>query len=99
MKPEPGTLYLASEGISSVIWATGFRYDYSWIEADVTDEVDYPVTERGETTAAGLYFLGLNFLHTRKSGIVYGVSADAEHVADRIGIYLDKSASSRVEVP
>ncbi len=88
--PEPGTLDLASEGLSSVIWATGFRYDYSWIEADVTDEVDYPVTERGETTAAGLYFLGLNFLHTRKSGIVYGVGADAKHVADRIGIYLRK---------
>jgi putative flavoprotein involved in K+ transport len=88
--PEPDTLDLAAEGISSVIWATGFRYDYSWIEAGVTDEVGYPVTRRGETTAAGLYFLGLNFLYTRKSGIVYGVGADAEHVAARLRVYLGK---------
>jgi putative flavoprotein involved in K+ transport len=54
----------------------------------VTDEVAYPVTDRGETTAAGLYFLGLNFLHTRKSGIVYGVGADAEHVATQLRAYL-----------
>ena len=72
-----------------MIWATGFRFDYSWIEADVTDAVGYPVTERGKTTAPGLYFLGLNFLHTRKSGIVYGVGADAEHVAARLRNYLD----------
>jgi putative flavoprotein involved in K+ transport len=85
---EPDTLSLANEGISSIIWATGFQFDFSWIEADVTDEVAYPVTDRGETTAAGLYFLGLNFLHTRKSGIVYGVGADAEHVATQLRAYL-----------
>lgn len=86
--PEPDTLDLAAEGITSVIWATGFDFDFSWIEADVFDEVGYPVTNRGETAAAGLYFLGLNFLHTRKSGIVYGVGADAAHVATRIHAYL-----------
>lgn len=87
--PEPSTFDLTTAGISSVIWATGFRFDYSWVQADVTDAVGYPVTERGETTAPGLYFLGLNFLHTRKSGIVYGVGADAEHVTASLRTYLD----------
>lgn len=87
--PEPRTLNLTAEGITSVIWATGFGFDFSWIGADIFDNYGYPVTRRGEAAAPGLYFLGLNFLHTRRSGIVYGVGPDAEHVAGRIRTYLD----------
>lgn len=85
---EPDTLNLTDEGITSVIWATGFRFDFSWVKADVNDEVGYPLTQRGETAVPGLYFLGLNFLYTRRSGIVYGIGPDAEHVAERIQSYL-----------
>lgn len=92
---EPEALNLMNEGITSVVWATGFRFDYSWIEADVFDEVGYPVTWRGETDAPGLYFLGLNFLYTRRSGIVYGIGADARHVAARISDYFSGSAINR----
>lgn len=85
---EPDRLDLAAERVSTVIWATGFRFDYSWIDADVFDRFGYPVTKRGETAAPGLYFLGLNYLHSRKSGIIYGVGEDAAHVAGRIRHYL-----------
>ncbi|MDH3703247.1 MAG: FAD-dependent oxidoreductase, partial [Alphaproteobacteria bacterium] len=87
--PEPEALRLTDEGITAVIWATGFGFDFSWIEAESFDSFGYPVTRRGETAVEGLYFLGLNFLHTRRSGIVYGVGADAEYVAGRIRSYLD----------
>lgn len=87
--PEPEALSLADEGITAVIWATGFGFDFSWIDAKTFDNSGYPVTHRGETTTEGLYFLGLNFLHTRRSGIVYGVGSDAEYVAGRIRSYLD----------
>ncbi|MFT5447252.1 MAG: putative flavoprotein involved in K+ transport [Gammaproteobacteria bacterium] len=86
--PEPETLSLTQEGISTVIWATGFGCDFSWIDSEVFDSLGYPVTHRGETAAPGLYFLGLNFLHTRRSGIVYGVGADADYVAQRLHSYL-----------
>jgi len=90
---EPVRLDLEEEGVSAVVWATGFRFDYAWIGADVFDAFGYPLTARGETAAAGLYFLGLNYLHSRKSGIIYGVGQDAEHVASRIRLYLDNSRS------
>ena len=85
---EPLHLNLAHEGVSSVIWATGFRFDYAWIKADVFEGFGYPVTARGETAVPGLYFLGLNYLHTRKSGIIYGVGEDARYVAERVRLAL-----------
>ncbi|MDE0944852.1 MAG: NAD(P)-binding domain-containing protein [Alphaproteobacteria bacterium] len=81
---EPRHLDLADEGVSAVIWATGFRFDFNWIKADVFDDYGYPVTARGETTEPGLFFLGLNYLHSRKSGIIYGVGDDARYVCERV---------------
>ncbi len=88
---EPSRLDLVAEEVSSVIWATGFRFDYSWIDADVFDPFGYPITMRGETAVPGLYFLGLNYLHNRKSGIIYGVGDDAKHVAARVRYCLENS--------
>ena len=88
---EPTRLDLADEDVSTVIWATGFSFDYSWINADVFDPFGYPITMRGETEVPGLYFLGLNYLHNRKSGIIYGVGEDAKHVAVRIRRFLGGS--------
>lgn len=87
--PEPKVLDLNDAGVSTVIWATGFAFDFSWIDANIFNDYGYPVTCRGETTAPGLYFLGLNYLHTRRSGVVYGVGPDAKHVTSRIKSYLD----------
>ena len=85
---EPSRIIPTDEGISTIIWTTGFRFDYSWIEANSFDKFGYPNTNRGEASVPGLYFLGMNYLHTRKSGIVYGITDDAKHVAARICDYL-----------
>ena len=91
--PQPAQLDLTAAGITSVIWATGFRFDYTWVAATVFDKFGYPITTRGETKAPGLYFLGLNYLQNRKSGIIYGVGDDADYVAGRIRAYLDAPRS------
>ena len=88
---EPTRLDLVDEDVSTVIWATGFSFDYSWINADVFDPFGYPITMRGETEVPGLYFLGLNYLHNRKSGIIYGVGEDAKHVVVRIRRFMEGS--------
>ena len=79
----PG-LDLNTEGITSIIWATGFKFDFSLVKLPVFDEDGYPVQERGVTQYPGLYFVGLPFLHTTKSGLLYGVKEDAGHVASAI---------------
>lgn len=77
-------LDLAEAGISAIIWATGFDWDFSWIKLPVLDESGYPVTEQGVTAYPGLYFLGLHWLHTRKSGLFLGVGEDAQHISQHI---------------
>jgi len=74
-------LDLAGAGIANVIWAAGYRYDFSWIEAPVLDEAGYPVAPGGVSTCPGLYFVGLNWMTWRKSGILWGVGEDARSVA------------------
>jgi putative flavoprotein involved in K+ transport len=83
-REETRLLDLAAAGISTVIWSTGFRTDYGWIEVPIFDGRGYPVHERGVTAAAGLYFLGLPWLYTWGSGRLSGVAADASFIADRI---------------
>ena len=70
---------------ASVVWATGFRSDFGWIEAPVLDARGIPVHRRGVTDAPGLYFLGLSWLHTRGSALVGWVGRDAEYLAGIIG--------------
>ena len=77
-------LDLAGTGIGTVIWATGYRFDFSWIEAPVLDGVGYPVAPGGVSACPGLYFAGLNWMTRRKSGILYGVGDDGRSVADDI---------------
>jgi putative flavoprotein involved in K+ transport len=77
----PGAIDLRSVPIRSVVWATGFKFDFSWIEAPCRDSSDYPVSDRGVSAIPGLYFLGLNWLYKRKSGILCGVGDDAEYLA------------------
>ena len=71
--------------VANVIWATGFRHDYSWIDAPVLDGEDAPVHERGVASEPGLYFLGLDFLYSATSENVGGVGRDAKHIARHIG--------------
>ena len=69
---------------ANVIWCTGFKPDFSWIDVPVFGEDGEPVHHRGEACESGLYFLGLDFLFAFTSENVGGVGSDAAHVAKRI---------------
>ena len=75
---------MAVGDIGSVIWATGYRRDFSWIDAPVLDAEGEPIQERGVTSAAGLFFLGLKWMYRRSSSFIDGVGRDAEYLADRL---------------
>ncbi len=77
----PALLDLEEAGIATIIWATGFGFDFSWIEGVPTDAFGYPVTSAGASPMEGLFFCGLNWMTKRKSGILYGVEEDARSVA------------------
>jgi putative flavoprotein involved in K+ transport len=70
--------------VANVIWCTGFRQDFSWIDVPVFGEPNEPVHERGVASEPGLYFLGLDFLYSFASENVGGVRRDARHVAKHI---------------
>jgi putative flavoprotein involved in K+ transport len=81
----PTRLDLDEAGITSIIWATGYTGDYSWIDLDGHSiERGRPVQIEGASSAAGLYFIGQPWLRTRGSGIIYGVDKDAEAIVRQI---------------
>ena len=73
-----------SLAVDSVIWATGFRLDHSWIDAPVFNEDHRPIHRRGVTELPGLYFLGLPWQHTRGSALLGWVKHDAVYLAQQI---------------
>lgn len=80
------SLDLEAEGISTIIWATGYRQDFSWMKVDTFDERGAPIHQRGVSREPGLYFLGLPWQSRRGSTFIWGVWHDAAHVADQIAI-------------
>jgi putative flavoprotein involved in K+ transport len=71
--------------VANVVWCTGFRHDFSWIELPVFDDDGRPVHDRGVVRSApGLYFVGLIFQYAVASDVLPGVGRDAEHVAKHI---------------
>jgi putative flavoprotein involved in K+ transport len=83
------TLDVAAAGISTIIWANGFRYDFDWIDLPVfanetSSSRRVPVHKRGITAMPGVYFLGLPWLHKLKSAFLNGVGEDAQHLAQHI---------------
>ena len=71
--------------VANVIWCTGFKQDFSWIELPVTGEEGWPQEERGVVpTAPGLYFTGLAFQYAFSSMLILGAGRDAEHVSKHI---------------
>jgi len=68
-----------------IVWATGYRSEYSWVEVPgALDETGRPIHRRGVSGARGLYFIGLNWLWTRGSGLIGWVDDDARYLGDRI---------------
>ena len=79
-------LNLAEAGVTSVLWATGFAVDYSWLKVDAFDAEGKPKHERGVSAEPGVYFLGLPWLSRRGSSFIWGVWHDAKYIADQISI-------------
>jgi len=88
-------LDLAAAGITTVLWATGFTTDYSWLKVDALDEHGRPRHRRGVSSEPGVYFLGLPWLSRRGSSFIWGVWHDARFIADQIGIQRGYAAYRR----
>lgn len=81
---EATAMDLAAEGVTSIVWAIGYRPDYRWIEASAFDGGGRPMQNRGLTAVAGLSFVGLPWMHTWGSGRFLGIDRDARHIAETI---------------
>ena len=81
-------LALDSGEIKTIVWATGFKPDYSWLEVPVLDHKGRIGHQGGITTVPGLYTMGLPFMRKRKSGFIFGAGDDARFVAGELYAYL-----------
>jgi putative flavoprotein involved in K+ transport len=77
-------LDLREAGITTILWSNGYRPAFHWIDVALFDEYGWPIQDRGVTACPGLYFVGLHWLHKRKSSLLFGVGEDAEHVVSHI---------------
>lgn len=77
---------LVEANITSVIWASGFSYDFDWLQVNAFDEHKKPKHKQGVSTERGVYFLGLPYLTSRGSSFIWGVWHDAKHIAEHIDI-------------
>lgn len=86
---ERTTLDAKAANIGAVMWAIGFRPDYSWIEVDVFDARGKPKFHRGVTDVPGVHFIGLGWLNTWGSGRFLAIEDDSAYLADQIAHQLD----------
>lgn len=80
-------------GINAIVWATGYAHDYGFVKLPVCDETGFPVQEQGVTRHPGLYFVGMPWMPSLKSGILAGVGEFAEHIATWIDGQPESAAS------
>lgn len=85
----PGSLDLAAAGVGSVIWATGFGPDLSWIDVPIATEHGQPISVDGEV-APGMWFLGIPWMRHRSSGIILGAAEDGASVAGRAAAWVGR---------
>jgi putative flavoprotein involved in K+ transport len=91
--PERSSLQmdLRDGSIRTIVWATGFRPDYSWLHVPVVNEKGYLRHDGGVVDSPGIYALGLPVLRRRKSSFIHGVEDDAREVTDHLAAYLAKT--------
>ena len=77
-------LDLHAQGVTTIIWAMGYRFDFGLVHLPVLDDDGFPITRRGVIDYPGLYFVGLPWLHTQTSGLLMGVGQDAACIAASI---------------
>jgi putative flavoprotein involved in K+ transport len=81
--------------VANVVWCTGFRQDFSWIEADIVGDDGWPLEDRGVVESLpGLYFMGLAFQSAFSSMLLFGVGRDAEYVAGHLASRMAKGGST-----
>jgi putative flavoprotein involved in K+ transport len=85
----PLELDLAGGEIKTIIWATGFRPDYAWLDVPVLDRKGQIRHDGGVVDSPGLYVMGLQFLRRRKSALIDGAAADARDLSRHLAAYLD----------
>jgi putative flavoprotein involved in K+ transport len=90
-------LDFAAAGVTSIIWAIGFAFDYSWLQVDAFDDNGRPEHQRGVSSEPGIYFLGLPWQSRRGSSFIWGVWHDAKYLADQIAIQRDYLAYKPTE--
>ena len=91
-------LDLKAAGITSLVWATGYNPDFSFVRAPVLDDAGQPIQRQGVAAVPGLYFVGLEWLHKPKSGLLLGVGEDAEHITSVI-VGKARAESNKTEAP
>jgi putative flavoprotein involved in K+ transport len=93
--PEPPTLGLdlTKGSIETILWATGFRPDHSWLDVDVLDAKGMVRHDGGVADSPGMYLIGAPFLRRRKSSFIDGAGADAPELVAHLASFLDRQAS------
>lgn len=81
------------KGIKNIVWATGYRPNFNWIEGIELDKEGYPVHHRGVSNTKGLYFIGLPWLYTRGSATLGGIKKDAAYLAEHLSKVTEKITS------
>jgi putative flavoprotein involved in K+ transport len=92
----PLTLDLSRGAIRTIVWATGYRPDYSWLEVPVLDRKGQLRHDGGIVAAPGLYVLGLQFLRRRRSALIDGAAADARDLSAHLAAYLHGRITDQV---
>ena len=82
---------LVKDGIKTIIWATGYRPDYSWLELPVLDRKGRIIHDGGIVCSPGVYLMGMQFLRRRKSALIDGAGDDARDLSAHLAAYLDNS--------
>ncbi len=89
------SLDLKAAGITTVIWATGYTYDYALVKLPVLDDRGFPIQTQGVTAQAGLYFVGMPWMPSLKTGNLVGVGECAAHIASHILARTDAADADR----
>ena len=77
-----------------ILWATGYRPDYSWLDVDVLDRKGRIRHDGGVTESPGMYLMGIQFLRRRKSALLDGAGDDARDLSAHLAAYLDRGSVS-----
>jgi putative flavoprotein involved in K+ transport len=79
--------------ITTIVWASGYRPDYSWLHVPVLDRKGQVRHDGGVTAYPGMYLMGMQFLRRRKSALIDGAGDDARDLSDHLASYLRQTSN------